>query len=99
MVSTRKPPRSRPATEATANTDPMRPMYRPRARGGTMSAMMACAPTISPPAPIPCTARKPMSSHLEGREDAWREPGELEDRRDGGHGGLVAAQQQPVGAR
>jgi hypothetical protein len=36
-------------------------MYRPRRRGGMMSARIACAPTISPPAPSPCSARKAIS--------------------------------------
>ena len=36
-------------------------MYRPRRLGGMMSARIAWAPTISPPAPSPWSARKRIS--------------------------------------
>ena len=68
------PPSSGPATDATPKTDPIRPMYRPRSRGGTMSPMIACAPTIKPPAPIPCSARKPISCPIDCESPASIEP-------------------------
>ena len=41
-----------------------------------MSPMIACAPTISPPAPIPCSARKPISSPID-----WLSPASIEPAR------------------
>ena len=41
-----------------------------------MSPMIACAPTISPPAPIPCTARKAISSSI-----VWLNPESIEPAR------------------
>ena len=49
-------------------------MYLPRSRGGTMSAMIACAPTIRPPAPTPCSARKPISWPIDWLSPASMEP-------------------------
>ena len=39
-----------------------------------MSAMIACAPTISPPAPTPCSARKPISWPMVCERPASIEP-------------------------
>jgi hypothetical protein len=39
-----------------------------------MSAMIACAPTIRPPAPTPCSARKPTSSPIDRLSPASIEP-------------------------
>ena len=39
-----------------------------------MSAMIACAPTISPPAPMPCSARNAISSPIERLSPASIEP-------------------------
>lgn len=44
----KKPPSSGPATEASPNAAPMSPMKRARSRAGTMSAMMAWTPIMSP---------------------------------------------------
>ncbi len=41
-----------------------------------MSPMIACAPTISPPAPIPWRARKPISSPID-----WLSPASIEPAR------------------
>ena len=41
-----------------------------------MSPMIACAPTISPPAPIPWSARKPISSVI-----VWLSPASIEPIR------------------
>ena len=40
----------------------MTPWYLPRSRGGTTSLMIAIDSTISPPPPMPCSARKEISS-------------------------------------
>jgi len=41
-----------------------------------MSAMIACAPTISPPAPMPCSARNAISSPID-----WLRPDSIEPAR------------------
>ena len=41
-----------------------------------MSPMIACAPTISPPAPMPWSARKPISSAI-----VWLSPASIEPTR------------------
>ena len=41
-----------------------------------MSPMIACAPTISPPAPMPWSARKPISSII-----VWLSPASIEPTR------------------
>ena len=48
-----EPASSGPTMLARPKTAPKRHTYRPRSRGETMSPMMACAPTIKPPAPNP----------------------------------------------
>ena len=58
----KRPPISGPATEATPNTAPKRPVNFPRSRGETTSAIAACALTINPPPPSPWMARKAISS-------------------------------------
>ena len=63
--SVSQPPSRGPATEDTANTAPMKPMYLPRSRAGTTSAMDACARIIRPPPPRPCTTRAAMSQLME----------------------------------
>ena len=70
----KKPPSSGPATEASPKTAPIRPMNRPRRRGGTMSAMIACTPIMSPPPPMPWTARKAMSWSIVRDQPASAEP-------------------------
>jgi hypothetical protein len=52
-------------TVATPKTAPSMPWYLPRSRNGMMSAISAMAVTISPPAPMPCTARQPTSQLIE----------------------------------
>ena len=61
MPSVNQPPSRGPATEASANTPPIAPMYRPRCLAGTTSAMIAWDSRINPPPPSPCTARPAMS--------------------------------------
>ena len=51
-------------------------MYRPRCRAGTTSPMMAWAPTISPPAPMPWMARNPINSIMD-----WERPESIEPAR------------------
>jgi hypothetical protein len=41
-----------------------------------MSPMMACAPTIRPPAPMPCSARKPINSAI-----VWLSPASIDPAR------------------
>jgi hypothetical protein len=41
-----------------------------------MSPMIACAPTIRPPAPTPCNARKEISSTID-----WLSPASIEPAR------------------
>ena len=55
------PPTSGPPIMASAITPAIMPWYLPRSRGGIRSPMIAMTPTIRPPAPSPCTARKPIS--------------------------------------
>jgi hypothetical protein len=70
----KNPPSSGPATEASPKAAPISPMKRPRSRGGTMSAMIACTPIMSPPAPRPWTARKAISSFMVRDQPARAEP-------------------------
>ena len=58
------------------NTAPKYPMYLPRWRAGITSPVIACAPTISPPAPMPCSAREAMSSIM-----FWARPDRIEPTR------------------
>ena len=62
--SVNQPPSSGPATEATANTPPITPMYFPRSRAGTTSAMAAWERIISPPPPRPWTTRAAMRTSM-----------------------------------
>ena len=62
--SVKNPPSSGPATEDTAKTPPMMPMYFPRSRAGTTSAMAAWDRIISPPPPSPWTTRATMSTSM-----------------------------------
>ena len=62
--SVKKPPSSGPATEDTANTPPMTPMYLPRSRAGTTSAIAAWERMISPPPPRPWIARAAMRTSM-----------------------------------
>lgn len=55
------PPTSGPPIMARAITPAIMPWYLPRSRGGIRSPMIAMTPTIRPPAPRPCIARKPIS--------------------------------------
>ena len=55
--SVKNPPSKGPSTLDRPKTAPMSPMYLPRSRAGTTSAMIACESTIRPPPPTPCTAR------------------------------------------
>ena len=64
VTCTNQPPRSGPTTVASANTEPMTPMYLPRWRGGMTSAMVACDRMMSPPPPKPSTARPKMSNSM-----------------------------------
>jgi hypothetical protein len=59
-----KPPASGPPIIATGMTAIIRPMYLLRSRGGIISPMIDSTPTIRPPAPRPCTARKATSSPM-----------------------------------
>jgi hypothetical protein len=56
-----EPPTSGPPIIAIAITPAIRPWYLPRSRGGISSPMIAMTPTIRPPAPRPCSARKLIS--------------------------------------
>ena len=67
--SVNHPPSTGPSTEDTPKTAPMTPMYLPRSRAGTTSAMMDCEFTIIPPAPRPCTARPMIKSSM-----VWAKP-------------------------
>ena len=62
--SVNQPPSTGPSTEETPKTAPMTPMYLPRSRAGTTSAMMDWELTIMPPAPKPWMARPMMSSSM-----------------------------------
>ncbi len=57
-----QPPSSGPATLDMPKTPAKYPWYRPRSRGGITSPITANAIDIRPPAPSPCTARKPINS-------------------------------------
>ncbi len=50
------------------------PWYLERSRGGTMSPTMAIAMDISPPAPMPCTARKAASAYIDPASPHSAEP-------------------------
>ena len=47
--------------DAAANTDPIRPWYLPRSRGGMIIPTIASVSGKSPPAPMPWIARKTTS--------------------------------------
>ena len=91
MPSVNQPPSSGPATEERAKTPPMMPMYLPRSRAGTTSAMIACARIISPPPPRPWTARPAISQVM-----SWASPpidrADDEDRDRGDEQALAADQ-------
>ena len=74
MPSVNQPPSSGPATEEMAKTPPMMPMYLPRSRGGTTSAMIAWARIISPPPPRPWTARPAISQFMSWASPPMTEP-------------------------
>ena len=57
-LSTMKPPTAGPMIDDAAKTAPISPCQRPRSRGGTMLPITASESGKSPPAPMPCTARK-----------------------------------------
>jgi hypothetical protein len=71
-----KPPSDGPPIMATAMVAAIMPWYRPRSRGGIRSPMIAITPTIRPPAPRPCNARKPMSCPM-----SWATPESAEPAR------------------
>ena len=73
-MSTKKPPISGPITLVTPKTAPKKPWYRPRSRGGTTSPTMVWAPTMSPPPPMPCSARKMISSVIVWDSPASTDP-------------------------
>ncbi len=50
---------------------------RPAWEGGSMTPMMEIAPTMRPPAPSPCTARKAMSCPM-----SWASPESTEPARN-----------------
>ena len=62
--SVNQPPRSGPATEDTAKTAPRTPIYRPRSRAGTTSAIAAWLRIMRPPPPSPCTTRAKMRAPM-----------------------------------
>jgi hypothetical protein len=62
--SVSQPPSSGPATEETANTAPMMPMYLPRSRAGTTSAIADCERIINPPPPMPWMTRETMRKFM-----------------------------------
>ena len=78
-LSTMKPPTAGPMIDDAAKTAPISPCQRPRSRGGTMLPITASESGKSPPAPMPCTARKrtscvidvaaPQSSRAEQEDD------------------------------
>ncbi len=74
MPSVNQPPSSGPATDDTAKAAPMIPMYLPRSRAGTMSAMIACARIMRPPPPRPWIARAAMSAGMEPASPPTIEP-------------------------
>ena len=72
--SVSQPPMSGPATEETAKTDPMMPMYLPRWRAGTTVAMIACDRIIMPPPPTPWTTRPTMSHVMDSAKKPMTDP-------------------------
>ncbi len=57
-------------------------MYLPRCRAGITSPVMACAPTMSPPAPMPCRARRgDQLDHVLGQARQDRAHQEDDDRQ------------------
>ncbi len=68
------PPRVGPTTVVTPKTAPSAPWYLPRSRSGMTSAIRAMAVTISPPPPMPCTARAAISIGMEVAAPAKTEP-------------------------
>ncbi|MNW56976.1 hypothetical protein D3C74_347370 [compost metagenome] len=62
--SVNHPPSSGPATEETAKTAPMIPMYLPRSRAGMTSAIAACDRIMRPPPPRPWTVRPTISMFM-----------------------------------
>jgi len=74
--SVNHPPSKGPATEDTANTAPIRPMYLPRSRAGTTSAMDACDRIINPPPPSPWIARPAISQFMSPAKAPTMEPTE-----------------------
>ena len=71
------PPASGPSTLESANVAPKYPMYLPRCRGGMTSPMIACDPTMRPPAPNPWIARHAISSSID-----WESPESAEPTRN-----------------
>jgi hypothetical protein len=69
-----KPPSSGPPMVPIAMTEAVMPWYLPRSRGGTRAAMRAKAPAPMPPAPMPCSARKAISSDMDWAAPQIAEP-------------------------
>ncbi|SII85644.1 Uncharacterised protein [Mycobacteroides abscessus subsp. abscessus] len=68
------PPMRGPATEETANAEPMMPMYFPRSRAGTTEAMIDCERIIIPPPPMPWRTRPRMSVDISFATRAKTDP-------------------------
>ena len=74
MPSVNQPPSSGPATEETAKTPPMMPMFLPRSRAGTTSAMIAWERIMSPPPPSPWMTRPTISQFMSPARAPTTEP-------------------------
>ena len=72
--SVNQPPSNGPATEDNAKTPPMMPMYFPRSRAGTTSAMIAWDRTINPPPPSPWMPRPAISHAMSGANPPTTDP-------------------------
>ena len=69
-----QPPISGPTTDDSAKTPPMTPMYLPRSRTGTMSAITVWERMIRPPPPRPWTTRAAISHQMVGASPPTTEP-------------------------
>ena len=76
------PPSKGPITLAMPNTAPNSPAYVPRSRGGIRSAMTAMTSTISPPPPMPCRARVPISCTIDCESPASADADDEHDNGD-----------------
>ena len=63
-----QPPSVGPITDAIPNTPATAPCTRPRSSGEYRSAMTAMVVAKMSPAPMPCSARAPISASIEGRQ-------------------------------